>query len=433
MYAANALRAGSAGAPPEGGARPLRRRLSRRVLPRGRPRAHGRARAAAQGRGHLDRVGRIDRRRAALPPPEGPARERPGGRDHRRALRQHRRAPREVLPRRRQRTSARSPTRTSPRTGACGRRTTRAATGSASSTTRSSTAPPGTRRSSGPPAPREEPDGMVQIRDLLVRPVGAAAGLQSVPTTTPSGRRRRCPCSSSTRPRSTPATTGASRRCGWASTRATEKYWVEIDKNKRLATTDLGATSPRASGASSSGSPSRRRPACPGCSIRSRSAASSATDRQAARTSCASSSWTAACTTTRASGTLVDAGCEYVIASDASGQMADMDEPSTRIPASVTRSTSGIYGDRVREEQLSDVRRQPEPLRAHPPAQRACPRWSCRPCPTTSPETTTTPVMRGAARTASRRGCSSCSRRCARISTRSARSRRTLSPATATR
>jgi NTE family protein len=49
---------------------------------------------------------------------------------------------------------------------------------------------------------------------------------------------------------------------------------------------------------------------------------------------------------------LIDTDCRRMIISDASGQMGDLDEPPTRIPASVSRATSGVYGDRVREEQL---------------------------------------------------------------------------------
>lgn len=59
---------------------------------------------------------------------------------------------------------------------------------------------------------------------------------------------------------------------------------------------------------------------------------------------------------------LIDAGCTSMIVSDASGQMSDQDDPPTRIPATVTRSTSGVYGDRVREEQLVGV------LEHHQPA-----------------------------------------------------------------
>ena len=54
-------------------------------------------------------------------------------------------------------------------------------------------------------------------------------------------------------------------------------------------------------------------------------------------------------------GGLFDSDCTELIVSDASGQMSDQDEPSTKIPAAVGRSTQGIYGDRVREEQLSDA------------------------------------------------------------------------------
>jgi NTE family protein len=53
---------------------------------------------------------------------------------------------------------------------------------------------------------------------------------------------------------------------------------------------------------------------------------------------------------------LFDTDCSDLIVSDASGQMGDRRNPPTRIPASLSRSAS-IYGDRVREEQLSDARR----------------------------------------------------------------------------
>jgi NTE family protein len=50
-------------------------------------------------------------------------------------------------------------------------------------------------------------------------------------------------------------------------------------------------------------------------------------------------------------GGLRDLDCGRMIVSDASGQMGDIENPSTRIPAAAARSSS-IYGDRVREEQL---------------------------------------------------------------------------------
>ena len=101
-----------------------------------------------------------------------------------------------------------------------------------------------------------------------------------------------------------------------------------------------------------------------------------------------------------------------MIVSDASGQMADMDEPSTRIPASVTRSTSGIYGDRVREEQLSDVRRQPGRsalihLRKGLPALVVA--AGARRQPRHDDDAG---HARARSPTTSRRACSSCSRRC---------------------
>src|SRR4051812_37835725 len=52
-------------------------------------------------------------------------------------------------------------------------------------------------------------------------------------------------------------------------------------------------------------------------------------------------------------GALLDLECERLIVSDASGQMGDLADPSTRIPAAAGRASS-IYGDRVREEQLTE-------------------------------------------------------------------------------
>lgn len=56
-------------------------------------------------------------------------------------------------------------------------------------------------------------------------------------------------------------------------------------------------------------------------------------------------------------GALVDQRCQHLMVSDASGQMEDVEEPSTRIPAVAGRSAS-IQGDRVREEQLIGARRE---------------------------------------------------------------------------
>lgn len=56
-------------------------------------------------------------------------------------------------------------------------------------------------------------------------------------------------------------------------------------------------------------------------------------------------------------GALVDHGCQRLVVSDASGQMDDVPEASTRIPAVGGRVTS-IQGDRVREEQLIGARRE---------------------------------------------------------------------------
>ena len=48
---------------------------------------------------------------------------------------------------------------------------------------------------------------------------------------------------------------------------------------------------------------------------------------------------------------LFDASCTHLVVSDASGQMADLSWPATRIPGVAGRSIS-IYGDRIRDEQL---------------------------------------------------------------------------------
>jgi NTE family protein len=55
---------------------------------------------------------------------------------------------------------------------------------------------------------------------------------------------------------------------------------------------------------------------------------------------------------------LIDTGCRRMIVSDASGQMRDDNDPSTRIPAVGGRATN-IYGDRVREEELIGVVKTP--------------------------------------------------------------------------
>jgi NTE family protein len=52
---------------------------------------------------------------------------------------------------------------------------------------------------------------------------------------------------------------------------------------------------------------------------------------------------------------LLEFDCSPLLVSDASGYLPDEDEPSTRIPA-VGGRTIGIYGDRVREEQLINAR-----------------------------------------------------------------------------
>ena len=62
---------------------------------------------------------------------------------------------------------------------------------------------------------------------------------------------------------------------------------------------------------------------------------------------------------------LYDTDCKELIVSDASGQLSDLDKPGTRMAASAGRATRGIYGDRVREEQLSDSWRNYDSLIVH--------------------------------------------------------------------
>jgi NTE family protein len=63
-------------------------------------------------------------------------------------------------------------------------------------------------------------------------------------------------------------------------------------------------------------------------------------------------------------GGLLDLDCVRMIVSDASGQMGDIPDPSTRIPAAAGRSSS-IYGDRVREEQLIESMVRPGTVLMH--------------------------------------------------------------------
>ena len=58
---------------------------------------------------------------------------------------------------------------------------------------------------------------------------------------------------------------------------------------------------------------------------------------------------------------LFDTDCTHLVVSDASGQMADLGLPATRIPGVAGRSNS-IYGDRVRDEQLMHAFARPEPV-----------------------------------------------------------------------
>ncbi len=58
---------------------------------------------------------------------------------------------------------------------------------------------------------------------------------------------------------------------------------------------------------------------------------------------------------------LFDADCTHLVVSDASGQMADLNWPATRIPGVAGRSIS-IYGDRIRDEQLMHATGRTQPV-----------------------------------------------------------------------
>jgi NTE family protein len=58
---------------------------------------------------------------------------------------------------------------------------------------------------------------------------------------------------------------------------------------------------------------------------------------------------------------LFDADCTHLVVSDASGQMADLNWPATRIPGVAGRSIS-IYGDRIRDEQLMHATGRVQPI-----------------------------------------------------------------------
>ena len=132
--------------------------------------------------------------------------------------------------------------------------------------------------------------------------------------------------------------------------------WVQLDKNQRLLTARYEQISAHQQDFPLGARGGARRPACRPSSIRLPSAGSTPVS--------ASSSSTAACTTTRASAALLDLDCERMIVSDASGQMSDLANPSTRIPAAAGRASS-IYGDRVREEQLNEALSRPGTVLVH--------------------------------------------------------------------
>ncbi len=58
---------------------------------------------------------------------------------------------------------------------------------------------------------------------------------------------------------------------------------------------------------------------------------------------------------------LFDQRCTHLILSDASGQLGDLEQPATRVPGVAGRSI-GIYGDRVRDEQLVHASHRAEPV-----------------------------------------------------------------------
>ncbi len=245
----------------------------------------------------------------------------------------------------------------------------------------------------GPPAERADPNGMVQVRDLLVRPAGAAPGFNPFRD---NAEREQAPVPVLV-VNATSLNTGHAWRfeaVRMGEYPRTEDYWVEIDKNKRLEVTDWESIAPHQRSfelglavAASSCVPGLFHPLAVSNLFR----YELGTRTHELRVQLVDGG----VHDNQGVGTLIDAGCERVIVSDASGQMADIDEPPTRIPATVTRATSGIYGDRVREEQLSDVRRQPgRSALIH--LRKGLPAVVVPPVPDDNPDTTTTAVMRGA-------------------------------------
>jgi NTE family protein len=243
------------------------------------------------------------------------------------------------------------------------------------------------------PALRTDPHGMVQMRDLLVRPAGG--GLDFNPFRD-NAEREEAPVPILVL-NATSLNTGHSWRfeaVRMGEYPRDEDYWVEIDKNKRLRTTEWASIAPHQQSfelglavAASSCVPGLFHPLAVSNLFRYRLGERTHDLRVQLVDGGVHDN--------QGVGTLVDAGCERVIVSDASGQMADVDEPSTRIPASVSRSTSGIYGDRVREEQLSDLRKQPG-RSALMHLRKGLPALVVPPLPDDEVGSTTTPEVHGA-------------------------------------
>ena len=123
---------------------------------------------------------------------------------------------------------------------------------------------------------------------------------------------------------------------------------------------------------------------------------------------------------------LFDSDCTHLVVSDASGQMADLGLPATRIPGVAGRSNS-IYGDRVRDEQLMHAFARPEPVALMHLRKGLLPdtcRWPTTSSPSPRHRRRRSRSRRGRSASASRRTRSACSPAFAPTSTRSATWRR---------
>ena len=195
----------------------------------------------------------------------------------------------------------------------------------------------------GPPAQRVNPAGMIQMRDLAVRPADTPTGERNaaVPILIVNA---------------TSLNTGHNWRflsLGMGEDPRLSEEWVAIDKNKRLETSAWEEIPPHQQTfelglavAASACVPGLFHPLAVSDLFRYLDGA----EERSVRVELVDGG----VHDNQGVCGLIDARCTKMIVSDASGQMGDRDAPATRVPAAASRS-SGIYGDRVREEQLAGL------------------------------------------------------------------------------